>query len=289
MEAVVTLVSHPDLPAVTADMAAAFGTGISWLAPGIACDIAVRCEDPIRLQAEILARLGSAPVDAAVLPLEGRRKRLLVADMDSTIITCECLDELADQAGLKPRISAITERAMRGELDFESAIKERVGLLAGLDVAALQRTFDQRVRLTSGARELVLTMRAHGAQTELVSGGFTFFTERVRDAAGFHRDYANRLEIRDDRLTGRVVEPILGREGKLAVLDNALREFDLPREASLAVGDGANDLGMIQRAGLGVAFHAKPIVATAARAGIHHGDLTALLYLQGYPRSAFVS
>lgn len=289
MEAVVTLVSHPDAAAVSAEMAAAFGTDVAWLAPGIACDIAVRCEDPLKLQSEILARLAAAPVDVAVLPPEGRRKRLLVADMDSTIITCECLDELADQAGLKPRISAITERAMRGELDFESAIKERVALLAGLECAALERTYAERVRLTSGARELVMTMRAHGAQTELVSGGFTFFTERVRDAAGFHRDSANCLEIRDGRLTGRVGEPILGRDGKLAVLEGALRKFGLPAESSLAVGDGANDLGMIQRAGLGAAFHAKPIVAAAARVGVHHGDLTALLYFQGYPRSAFRS
>lgn len=289
MQAVLTLIANPARPALTTDLAAAFGASIDWLEPGVACDVPVETDDPRALEAETRARLAGAPIDLAVLPRAGRTRRLLVADMDSTIITVECLDELADQAGLKPRIAAITERAMRGELDFAAALTERVGLLAGLEEAALTRTYDERVRLMPGARSLVATMRARGAHTALVSGGFTFFTERVATDAGFHENHANRLEIAGGRLTGRVLPPILGQAAKLEALERLTRDLGLDPAETLAVGDGANDLAMVKAAGLGVAFHAKPVVAEQARVRIDHGDLTALLFLQGIPRAAFAA
>jgi phosphoserine phosphatase len=235
-------------------------------------------------------------VDVCVQPAEGRRKRLLLADMDSTIINVECLDELADFAGVKAQVSEITERAMRGELEFEGALRERVGMLKGLSLDALQQAYDQRVRLNPGARTLVRTMAEHGARCVLVSGGFTFFTRRVAEAAGFHDNRANTL-IDDGRaLTGRVGEPILGREAKLAALNEeaaALHEdaklFGIPLAETLAVGDGANDLAMIEAAGLGVAYRAKPVVAARADAQVDHADLTALLYFQGYRQDQFVT
>ena len=238
-----------------------------------------------KLAAEALAHRDA---DAAVQPLAHRRKRLLVADMDSTIINVECLDELADFAGLKTEISAITERAMRGELEFEGALRERVGMLKGLSLDALQQAYDQRVRLNPGARTLVRTMAANGARCVLVSGGFTYFTRRVAEAAGFHADRANTLIDADGALTGKVGEPILGREAKLAALEEEAAALRIPLEATLAVGDGANDLAMIERAGLGVAYRAKPIVAAQADAKVDHADLTALLYFQGYRAEAFV-
>jgi phosphoserine phosphatase len=220
--------------------------------------------------------------DVNVVSTANRRKMLLVADMDSTIIGCECLDELADQAGLKPRIAAITERAMRGEIAFEPALRERVGLLKGLALAALEYTHAQRVRLDPGARALVATMRRHGARALLVSGGFTFFTARVAADAGFDDHQANVLLDDGAVLTGMVREPILGREAKRAALENEASRLGLALADTLAVGDGANDLDMIRIAGLGVAYHAKPVVAEAAPARIDRSDLTALLYLQGY-------
>ncbi|MDE2134379.1 MAG: phosphoserine phosphatase SerB [Alphaproteobacteria bacterium] len=216
------------------------------------------------------------------MPAANRRKKLLVADMDSTIIACECLDELADMAGLKAKISAITERAMKGEIEFAGALRERVGLLKGLPLEALERVWRERVRLNPGARELVATMKTNGARTLLVSGGFTFFTARVAEAAGFDEHQSNVLIDDGKALTGEVREPILGREAKLQALERALTRFGLQADDALAVGDGANDLSMIRRAGLGVAYHAKPVVAAAAGASIVHNDLTALLYLQGY-------
>jgi phosphoserine phosphatase len=235
------------------------------------------------------AAIKGLAVDVCVQPTAGRRKRLLVADMDSTIINVECLDELADFAGLKAQISAITERAMRGELPFEGALRERVGMLKGLPVGALQATYDQRVRLNAGARTLVRTMAAHGARCVLVSGGFTFFTRRVAQAAGFHADQANTLKEADGKLTGEVGEPILGREAKLAALQAEAKALALPMSQTLAVGDGANDLAMIDAAGLGVAYRAKPIVAAEADAKVDHADLTALLYFQGYRAAEFVT
>jgi phosphoserine phosphatase len=220
---------------------------------------------------------------------EWRRKKLLVADMDSTIIAVECLDELADMAGLKPQIAAITERAMRGELEFDSALRERVAMLKGLKLEALQRTYDERVRLNPGAKSLLATMRAHGAHTLLVSGGFGFFTQRVAEAAGFHAAHGNTLLDDGVALTGEVGLPILGRAAKWDTLVDATRALGLSYEATMAVGDGANDISMIERAGLGVAYHAKPMVAKAAAAAIQHNDLTALLYLQGYSDAEIVA
>jgi phosphoserine phosphatase len=236
----------------------------------------------------VAASLDGRPVDVCLQPAAARRKRLLVADMDSTIINVECLDELADFAGLKAEIAAITERAMRGELAFEGALRERVGMLKGLATEALQQAYDERVRLNPGARTLVRTMAANGARCLLVSGGFTFFTGRVADAAGFHANRANTLIEADGRLAGLVGEPILGREAKLAALLEEAAALKIPLAETLAVGDGANDLAMIEAAGLGVAYRAKPIVAAQADAKIDHADLTALLYFQGYGAAEFV-
>ena len=219
--------------------------------------------------------------DANVVPAAGRRKRLLVADMDSTIIGVECIDELADFAGLKGEVSAITEAAMRGELDFEAALIARVALLKGLPASVLEECYAERVRLNPGARTLVRTMAASGAETALVSGGFSFFTERVAAEAGFASNQANTLEVADGRLTGAVGRPILGREAKLAALRRLSAEAG--PEAAVAVGDGANDLDMVRAAGLGVAYHAKPALAAAADARLEVSDLTAILALQGIP------
>jgi phosphoserine phosphatase len=225
-------------------------------------------------------------LDINLVPTHKRRKKLLVADMDSTIINVECLDELADIAGLKPGVAAITERAMRGELEFEAALMQRVGMLKGLELEALEKTYVERVRLNPGARSLIATMRAHGAHTILVSGGFEYFTQKVAQAAGFHSERGNILLDDGQRLTGEVAKPILGRQAKLQMLEEAVADRKLEFAETLAVGDGANDLAMIRRAGenggLGVAYHAKPVVADAASAAINHNGLTALLYLQGY-------
>jgi len=266
--------------------------GPLWLSQGEACEFAFDASGLPAARAvrnRIAARLGELPIDVCVVPAAGRRKGLLIADMDSTIIQQECIDEMADMLGLKPRIAAITERAMRGDLPFEAALRERLALLAGLEVSALQRVFDERVTLMPGARTLVATMRASGAFTALVSGGFSFFTSRVAATAGFDVNRANELEIVDGRLTGGVVGPILGREAKLEALLQYRGARGLAEDATLAVGDGANDLAMMGAAGLGVAYRAKPVVAAGADAGITHGDLTALLFLQGYGRADFAA
>ncbi len=243
--------------------------------------------DP-ELREEAAAAVAPFPVDWALVPVEGRRKRLLVADMDSTIINVECLDELADFAGVKAEIAAITERAMRGEIEFEAALRERVGKLKGLPTDALQRTFDERVRLNPGAETLVRTMAKHGARCVLVSGGFSFFTKRVALAAGFHANRANILLDDGAALTGGVHEPILGRAAKLEALCNEAASLKLEPTDALAIGDGANDLDMIAAAGLGVAYRAKPIVAAEASARIEHTSLATALFFQGYRRSEFV-
>ncbi len=254
-----------------------------------ALDLAVEADDERAVRQAAEAALAGRPVDVCVQLWNGRKKRLLVADMDSTIINVECLDELADFAGLKAKISAITERAMRGELAFEPALRERVALLKGLSVDALQRTYDERVRLNPGARTLVRTMTATGARCVLVSGGFTFFTSRVAEQAGFQAERANTLIEADGELAGRVGEPILGREAKLAALREEAASLGASLSETLAVGDGANDLGMIEAAGLGVAYRAKSIVAAQADAKVEHADLTALLYFQGYREAEFVT
>jgi phosphoserine phosphatase len=249
------------------------------LSPHHAFDLPVTSSDAL---AEARARADGLALDINLVSTDRRRKKLLLADMDSTIIAVECLDELADMAGLKPEIAAITERAMRGELDFEAALKQRVGMLKGLKLDALERTYAQRVRLNPGAKSLLATMRANGAHTMLVSGGFGYFTQRVAQAAGFHAERGNTLLDDGERLTGEVAAPILGREAKLQALEEAVATLKIGFEETLAVGDGANDLAMIKKAGLGVAYHAKPVVAEAAGAAINNNDLTALLYLQGY-------
>jgi phosphoserine phosphatase len=257
------------------------------LGPG-ALDLAVEADDVAAVREAAQAALADRPVDVCVQPWNGRRKRLLLADMDSTIIGCECLDELADYAGVKAEIAAITERAMRGELAFEPALRERVARLAGLSTEALERCYAERVRLNPGARTLARTMAANGARCVLVSGGFEFFTERVAAAAGFAAHRANRLLEDGDRLTGAVAEPILGREAKLEALRAEAAALGAELSETLAVGDGANDLAMIEAAGLGVAYRAKPVVAARAHARLDHADLTALLYFQGYRADAFV-
>lgn len=263
---------------------AALSTRPAPLGP-LACDFVFDGGDIPALEAALIG----LPVDIAIQPVENRRKRLLIADMDSTIINVECLDELADFAGVKDKVSEITERAMRGELAFEGALRERVGMLSGLSVDALQTCYDERVRLNPGAETLVRTMAAHGARCALVSGGFTFFTSRVAEAAGFHLNRANTLIEEGGKLTGQVGDPILGKEAKLAALREETAALGLTPADALAVGDGANDLAMIEAAGLGVAYRAKPIVAAQAHAKVDHADLTALLYFQGYKASEFVA
>jgi phosphoserine phosphatase len=259
-----------------------------WPLGPAARQIGVVAREPGRLKAALTRRFEDLPVDFCLAAENGRRKKgLLIADMDSTIIGCECLDELADFAGVKAKVSAITERAMRGEIDFEAALRERVAMLKGLPEAALQQCFDERVRLNPGARTLAETMKNYGARCALVSGGFDFFTSRVAAAAGFHAERANHLVVADGKLTGAVSEPILGREAKRAALEQETADLGIGLDAALAVGDGANDLVMIRAAGLGVAYRAKPVVAAEADARVDHTDLTTLLYFQGYRAEEF--
>lgn len=296
MTHVATLIAAPDTR-LTDDLIARAraalpqATDIHWLDRGMAADIAFIPEgpaDPKPLGEHLRAALAGTPLDIAIQPLAHRRKKLLVADMDSTMIGQECIDELADLVGLKAHVSAITERAMRGEIAFEPALRERVALLKGLPVTVVDEVIGNRITLMAGARTLVATMRAHGAHTVLVSGGFSLFTRKVAAMIGFDENHANTLLVENETLTGLVEEPILGREAKLDTLLEVARDKQLPLEETLAVGDGANDLAMIGRAGLGVAYHAKPAVAAAADVRIDHGDLTALLFLQGYRRDEFV-
>jgi phosphoserine phosphatase len=282
---------HTVIRKITRDFAGSGDVGAPvWLSPERACDIPVTIHSPEL--AEILPRgyvaVGDG-IDANVLPAAHRRKKLLVADMDSTIIDCECLDELADIAHLKPQIAAITERAMNGEIAFEPALRERVALLRGLSLDALERTYKERVRLNPGAKTLVATMKKHGARTCIVSGGFTYFTDRVAKDAGFDDHQANVLLDDGQRLTGEVREPILGRQAKLDALKKEIAALNIGADDTLTVGDGANDLAMIEYAGMGVAWHAKPVLADAASARIDHNDLTALLSLQGYRDEEFTS
>ncbi|GGC55400.1 phosphoserine phosphatase SerB [Siccirubricoccus deserti] len=279
----------PDL-ARTREALAALGASAGtpdWLAPAEAADLPFAELAPDQAIAAARAALGEAPIDLIAQPAEGRRKALLLADMDSTIVTSETLDEIAAYAGLKERIAEITRRSMNGELDFRQALIERVGMLEGLSAEALERTWEA-TEMTPGAGALVATMRAHGAHCAIVSGGFTFFTGRVADRLGFHAHYSNTLLVADGKLTGKVGEPILDRDAKLATLKRLAAELSLPLTATLTVGDGANDLAMLQAAGLGVAFRAKPVVAAAARARVDHADLRALLFAQGY-RAAEIS
>lgn len=259
-----------------------------WLAERVAADILFPGAEAT-LAERIRSALGGRPLDVMIQPVAHRRKKLFLADMDSTMIGQECIDELADFAGLKAHVSAITERAMRGEIAFEPALRERVALLKNLKTSVVDDVLAKHITLTPGGRELVATMRKHGAYACLVSGGFTLFTRAIAAQIGFDENRANTLLTDGDRLAGKVAEPILGREAKKAALVELRTKLNLKNEETIAVGDGANDLDMLQDAGLGVAFHAKPAVAAAAAARIDHGDLTALLYAQGYRRDEFVT
>ena len=295
MTHVATLISDPAKPALD-DAAIALAVGVLTTAqdmrvldPGIAVDLPFTPSgaDDQAIAQRLRTALGGLRIDVVVQPLAGRRKTLFVADMDSTMIGQECIDELADYVGLKAHVAAITERAMRGEIAFEPALRERVALLKGLPVAVVDEVIRERITLTPGARTLIETMRQNGGTTCLVSGGFTLFTSRVGAMIGFDENRGNTLIVEDGRLAGRVEEPILGREAKLATLIELRERLGLSAPETLSAGDGANDLAMIEAAGLGVAYHAKPKVAEAAHARIDHGDLTALLYLQGYRREEF--
>jgi len=300
MSLVATLISNPADPALDStvvDGARAIlpSPGAAhWLFDEVAVDIPFAGQIPLEgpdiraIEARLREARGDLPIDIVVQPSGYRRKKLLLADMDSTMIGQECIDELADFVGMKAQVAKITERAMRGEIEFEPALRERVALLKGLPVSVVDEVLKRRITLTPGARELIATMRAHGAYTCLISGGFTLFTNAVAAMLGFDENRANELIAEDGKLTGEVKEPILGRAAKLATLIELTESFDLDDIDTLAVGDGANDLGMVQAAGLGVAYHAKPAVAAAAAARIDHGDLTALLYAQGYRRDEFV-
>lgn len=251
-----------------------------WLKEGIACDFYT----DILLDNELKQQLHSRwpHYDIIAQPRHGRRKKLLISDMDSTIINQECIDELAAFAGLKDKVSAITERAMNGELDFEAALTERVALLKDLPESVLQEAYDKHITPMAGAKELVTTMSEHGAYCVLVSGGFTFFTARVAEAMGFHEHHANRLEIQNGKLSGKVIQPILGKEAKLETLHIMCEKLQISTDDILAVGDGANDLPMLKAAGLGIAYHAKPAVQAQVDAHVNHNNLQALLYVQGY-------
>ena len=285
---VVTLIGATEINAeCVRTVELALETTVEWLAEGIACD-APTTRSVREAEKIVRAALQNAPIDVVVQPAEGRRKRLLVADMESTIIENEMLDELADELGLREEVAAITARAMRGELDFEGAILERVQMLAGLEEAALARS-EVKIRIMPGAPELVATMRAHGAYCALVSGGFEYYTAKIKARLGFDYDQANRLEVRDGALTGEVLSPILGRDAKRAALERLARQQGGTVMEAITVGDGANDLDMLAASGIGVAYHAKSVVAEATTARIDHGDLTALLYIQGYRRAEFRS
>jgi phosphoserine phosphatase len=261
-----------------------------WLDPGTAADIpfSAATDTDQRALAEAL-RAALPGVDVVVQPSAHRRKKLFLADMDSTMIGQECIDELAAFAGLKEHVAAITERAMRGEIEFESALRERVALLKGLPVSVVDEVIAKHISLTPGARAAIATMRAHGAYTCLVSGGFTLFTDRIAAMIGFDEARANTLEVEAGKLAGLVREPIFGRDSKRAALIELRHRLGLAAHDTMATGDGANDLAMIAASGLGVAYHAKPKVAAAAAARIEHGDLTGLLYIQGYRRDEFAA
>jgi phosphoserine phosphatase len=297
MRSVVTLVADPALPRLSPALAedcvaalagAGFGPGApDWLAPNLACDIGL--DSPLGPGVRTLLHqvLGTRAVDVVVQAAAARKKRLLVSDMESTVIENEMVDELAELVGVGERVAAITRRAMNGEIGFKRALAERVALLGGLEAEALEQAAE-RIRPMAGARALVSTMRRHGAFTALVSGGFSVFTARVARRLGFDREFANTLVVEGGVVTGRLVEPIFGREAKREIMDSLCVELGLGRDAVLAVGDGANDTDMIQHAGMGVAFRAKPVLAAAATHRIDHGDLTALLYIQGYRQSEIV-
>lgn len=281
---VITLIANPQTRDLTAEIVQALANRVNasqvdWLSPNAACDVFVN--EPV--SAEIIStHLENKPIDSVIQPIEARRKSVLIADMDSTMIDQECIDELAAEVGIKDQVAAITSKAMNGEIEFEAAVNERVGLLAGLSSDVTDTIIKDRITLAAGGRTLVQTMRRYGAYTALVSGGFTSFTNPIATLLGFHENRANVLIEQDGKLTGTVGKPILGASAKVEAMKDIARKLELQPKDFIAVGDGANDLPMLMRAGTGVALHAKPAVAAQADICINHGDLTALLYLQGY-------
>jgi phosphoserine phosphatase len=289
---VVTLLTSPQTRTLDASLVEslrnAWGGGAAhWLSVDEAAEFALPAMPGNRWQ--VWQDLQSAGVDLLVQPAEGRRKKMLLADMDSTMIRQECIDELAAEAGVGPQVAAITARTMNGELDFEAALIERAAMLAGLPETVIDKVLSERISYMPGGYELVATMKAQGCHAALVSGGFTAFTTRVAAALGFDESRANRLDVANGRLTGTVAQPILGRAAKVQALEEISARLGVGPEAVIAVGDGANDLGMLGRAGTGVALHAKPAVQAQCALRVNHGDLTALLFLQGYARSDFVT
>ena len=287
---VATLLCNPSKPALepalVESLRNAWGGGEAlWLAPDVAAEFALQTLPDNQWQVwEDLQGLG---IDLVLQPAENRRKKMLLADMDSTMIQQECIDELAEEAGVGARVKEITARAMNGELDFDGALTERVGLLKDLPEAVIDKVLDTRITLMPGGRSLLATMKAQGAYAALVSGGFTAFTARIAAELGFDENRANTLLVEDGKLTGKPGLPILGREAKVEALEQITARLGISEEDVIAVGDGANDLGMLLRAGAGVALHAKPSVAAQCEIRINHGDLTALLYIQGYARDDF--
>ncbi|NTE86772.1 phosphoserine phosphatase SerB [Agrobacterium rubi] len=295
MALVATLIANPSNPVLNSTIAesaakALDASGLYWLADGIACDLVLRDGTDVAAAERVLRMaIVDRPIDIAIQDQDKRRKKILIADMDSTMIQQECIDELAAEVGLKDEVSTITARAMNGEIAFEPALRERVALLKGLPISVVDDVIEKRVTLTPGGVELIATMKAKGHYTALVSGGFTVFTSRIAATLGFDENRANILGEKDGLLDGTVAEPILGKQAKVDALNDIAAKLGLSPEDAMAVGDGANDLGMLHLAGSGVALHAKPAVAAEAKIRIDHSDLTALLYLQGYRKSDFVT
>jgi phosphoserine phosphatase len=297
MQNVITLITNPKQQLldetiinkvfIIAEKAKASVTGIKWLAADTAFDIFIDSASTDAIGLAMQEKLAEVPLDYLIQPTANRKKKMLISDMDSTIIQQECIDEIAAKLGLKEKVSAITERAMNGELDFKDALRERVGLLAGLDASALDDVYTNHITLMPGALELVQTMRKNGAYCVLVSGGFTFFTDKIAERAGFEENRANILDISGGKLTGKVIEPILDKESKLEALHEISARLGITTDDIVAVGDGANDLPMLKNAGLGIAYHAKPTVQQEVKFKINHTDLTALLYAQGYGKEEF--
>ncbi len=285
MSHVLTLIAAPGSTLESPEASTLIGLGkVHWHTQDVACDVLVP-ENKLHMPAVT----GAPDFDYILQPIETREKKLLIADMDSTMIEQECIDELADLVGRKKEVAEITERAMNGELDFKDALRERAALLKRLTQSDLARVYRERITLTPGARTLVQTMKARGAYTILVSGGFKFFTSRVAEAIGFDANEGNKLDAKDGVLTGKIIEPILDKDSKCATLHRIAKERGIALQHTLAIGDGANDLPMLKSAGLGVAYHAKPIVRAETSAQINFNDLTALLYAQGASQASWVS
>lgn len=289
---IATLLTNPETPKLdrvaVESLRNAWGGGDAvWLDPGVAAEFALEAM-PANLW-EVWDGFQAMGIDLAVQPAVGRKKRMLIADMDSTMIQQECIDELADEAGVGPYVAGITARAMNGELEFDAALRARVGLLRGLEEAVIARVIRDRITLMPGGPALVATMRGNGGYAALVSGGFTAFTGAIAGVLGFDENRANTLLVEDGRLTGAVAEPILGRAAKVQALEEISARLGISPADAVAVGDGANDLGMLGLAGMGVALHAKPSVQAECAVRVNHGDLSALLYLQGYRREEFLA